>query len=198
VGVHLMRVGGETEWMRCCSCLAVSEPLEHGEPNDRQRLDWAHRIEQLVATVGVIVGSGTAARAKAFLIRRGWFNAEADAVVGWASEVEAGAGGHVVAELGEALATVRRFTPRADRELVILALASIFAADGGLDRTAVAVVASCGRAAGFDDGHLDRLIAVAGGLSGAGPAARPAMGHRRGHVEVGPLPARFPEHAGAA
>jgi hypothetical protein len=194
MGVPLMRVGDETEWMRCCSCLAVSEPLEDGEPNQRQRLDWARRIEQLVATVGVSVGSETRARAKAFLIRRGWFNAEADAVVGWASEVEPAASAPIVAELAEALATARAFTPRAEREVVILALASIFAVGGGLDEGAADVVRTCGRAAGFDGVHLDRLVAVAGGLSGAGPsdAPCPAAGGEA------PTWARLPEHAGVA
>jgi hypothetical protein len=194
MGVPLVRVGGETEWMRCCSCRAVSEPLDDGEPNQRQRLDWAHRIEQLVATVGVVAGSGTRGRAKAFLIRRGWFNAEADAVVGWASEVEGDAGAAVLAELAEALATVRRFTPSADRELVILALASIFASGGGVDACAAEIVATCGRAAGFDGAHLDRLVAVAGGLSGAGPV----VAHRSGPGPVERPTVRFPDHVGAA
>ena len=148
-----VRTGRSVRSMRCRTCESVFEPLVEGELNDRQVAEWNHRVERLVARVGVAAGGGSDPHrdaARDFLLGRNWFTFEVDGVVGWASEVPPDATSAFVDELVvalEALATSRR----ADAERAVEQLAVVLAAGGSVDGASTAILERCRTAAGVEE-----------------------------------------------
>jgi hypothetical protein len=151
-GVSVVRLGRRVESMRCQTCAATYEPMVDGHLNLRQVADWNHRVARLVATVGVVAGPGRPADhqvvAHTFLLRRGWFAGEADAIVVAASELSDVALPGLVEELAVALDTLRSVTRPRGMELTLFGLAAILAAGGTVDQRSEQILVRCADAGG--------------------------------------------------
>jgi len=179
LGIRTARRGEAVDQLRCEVCGLTAAPPTGSKPSAELMAEWNHRVLRLVATVGLAAGhSGPVGRdreyvARAFLVRRGWFHDDIDAVVGWAGTVPRSALQPVIEDLQVALGVVSGFVRIVGMEHLLYGLVSILAAGGGglgyEDRT---LVIECGTAAGLPRERIDEFIRVA---SGAG---------RRAHVDV--------------
>jgi hypothetical protein len=149
--------------MRCQVCEATYDAAVDGQQDLQLVAEWNHRVDRLVATVGVAgrASEEHQARAREYLLGRGWFTAEVDGVVGWASEVSAKAAPDLVDELEAALEMLRSVTRTSGMELVVAGLAEILTVEGELDKKADALLDRCATAAGVDRAKLGDLEPVA-------------------------------------
>jgi hypothetical protein len=154
--------GSDVESMRCQTCRASYEPMVDGRMNLRQVSEWNHRVARLVATVGLAAGAGQVLRrrfaAHELLLERGFFTADADAVVGWAAEVCDDALPALVDELVIALDIVREVMSPAAMALEVCSLAAVLAADGIVDVRCQDVLARCCEAARVDPAALEDVM----------------------------------------
>ena len=164
LGIPTVRLGRYVHSMRCRSCATTYEPLVDGQLNLRQVAEWTHRTDRLVATLGVAAGGSRLDEhqraAHRFLLDRGWFTAEADGVVGWASEVSEGAVADLLEELMIALGTLAAVSRTTGMEQVVSGLAHILLAGRELDARSAEILTRCCNAAAVDPQRLAELTGL--------------------------------------